>query len=322
MAQLCQISTYDWFIGENLDVNFFAGSSTVNPIVLSQANKNYKMGTANFIPDATKLVNKLWIKGGKAKSDPYTQPITVSTAPIALYYTPLSPDGSSVTVTIGGTVKTVGIQNIDAAGTKDFLLNASEKLLIPDLCTSGSGTIVYCYQYPIKLLLEDKISQATYGLFEDIYNVDTDDKSLALEMGLQYLAKYSSPVLLGSIEPMAGVYKPGESIKIEIPDLSIDDYLQIKEVGIDSLKGTGLVNITLQLESLERDAVSILKDLNTRLIKLEKSVYNDTDGPVEKYQMYNDSITTPLLVDDGMTWNIHQYKLCSTTLLCGEDVLV
>jgi len=251
------------------------------------------------------------VKGGKDVSDPFTQSITVGTVPIPLFYAPRAPDGGSVTVTIGGVVKTVGIQNIDDAGTKHFLINAAEKILIPDLCISGTGTIVYSYEYPIKLLLEDFASQTKYGIFEDIYKVDVDDKTLAKEMGLQYLFKYSSPVIYGKIEPIAGTYKPGELIKIEIPFLNIDEYMQIKEVNYES-DASGIINPALQLASMERDAVSILRDMNKRLAALEKTLFNDDDGVVEKYVYFGDSISTPEFIDDGLTWFTHQYRLCGT----------
>ncbi|MCO1599751.1 hypothetical protein [Desulfosporosinus nitroreducens] len=322
MEQLCLIAAYDWYIDDNLDVNFFKGSTRVNPLVLSQANRNFKKGTANFTPDASKLVNKLWVKGGKATSDPFTQTIIVNgKTPISLFYTPRAPGGESVTVVIGGVIKTVGIQNIDKSGTKHFLLNASEKLLIPDLCTSGTGSITYRYEYPIKILLEDQESRAKYGLFEDVLKVETDDKILAKEQGMQHLARYSNPVITGSIQPMKGYYRPGELIKIEIPDLKINEYMQIREIACESLAGLGTVNRTLQLSSRERDAVSILKDMNNRLAKLEKTTFNDDDGPVEKYVYFGDSIKTPGLVDDGLSWSLHQYHICGQTM-CSAGVIM
>jgi len=306
-----------------LRVNFIAPGSTINPIVLSQANRNYKKGSASFTPDASKLVNKLWVKGGKATSDPYTQNITVSgTTPIPLFYTPRAPDGESVAVIIDGLAKSVGIQNLDKAGTKDFLLNVSEKLLIPDLCVIGTGTIIYRYEYPIKILIEDLDSYSKYGLFEDTLKVDTDDKILAKEQGLQHLAKYANPVVTGKISPMFGVFKPGELVKIEIPDLNIDEYMKIYTVQCSSSGRSRLVDKSLQLVSPERDAVSILKDLNNRLARLEKTIYNDTDGPVEKYVAFSDSILTPTFVDDGLTWFLHQYHICGTGIFCSPDLII
>jgi hypothetical protein len=221
----------------------------------------------------------LWVKGGKALSEVYPQAITVGADPIPLFYVPYSP----VTVTVDDDTKTLGIQNIDAAGTYDFLLNVNEKLLIPDQCTTGTGTISYKYEYPIKILLEEPISQGQYGIFEDILTVDTTDHDLALELGYRHLFKYSQPVISGSIEPFSGVYKPGEYILVQIASLNIDQYLEIKDVTYDSIPGKGRVDIKLQLDSPERDVSNILKDLNKRLAALEKSTQKDDEGPVEYY---------------------------------------
>jgi hypothetical protein len=325
MEQLCRISGYDWFIDATTDyllqASFIEYGSIVNSNTLSQTEQNYKRGTANFTPDASKLVNKLWVKGGKATSEPYTQNIIVGADPIPLFYTPKATSGADVVVTIGGLVKTVGIQSIDKGGTKDFLLNVAEKLLIPDLCTTGTGTIAYSYGYPIKILLEDLESQAEYGLFEDILKVETDDKTLAKELGLRHLAKYSRPVMTGSIAPTDGLYKPGELIKIEIDSLSMDELMQIKEVSYESVRVAGLVNRALQLESPERDAANILKDLNNRLVKLEKAIYNDDEGPVEKYVYFIDPFENLTFVDNGLIWSLHQYHICGQ-VVCSEELIL
>lgn len=259
-----------------LALHFFPQGSRKNKIVIGRGS--YYKGSAKLTPDSSNLVNKLWVKGGKAVSEPYSQNIMISTDAIQLDYSPRAP----VSVVIGGVVKTLGIQNIHKPGEHDFLLNVSEKLLIPDLCTNGTGTISYCYEYPIKILVEEPISQEQYGVFEDILNVETDDKELALELGLKHLWKYSQPIISGSIKPFEGVYKPGEIIKVEVSDLNIDTELQIKEVSYDS-SPMKPVDITLQLETAERDLSNILKDMSQRLAKLEKETYKDDEGPIEKY---------------------------------------
>ena len=261
-----------------VSIHFFSIVSRISKYALKPGT--YKKGTAKLTPNSGQLVNKLWVKGGKAVSDnPYSQPITVGTDPIPLYYSPRAP----VTVTVGGVAKTLGVQNLHEAGSYDFLLNTSEKLLIPDQCTTGSGTVSYKYEYPIKILLEEPNSQVQYGVFEDILTVDTDDKDLALELGYRHLFKYSQPVISGSIEPFSGVYRPGEYILTQIPDLNIDCYLEIKEVTYDSIPGQARVDIKLQLESPDRDVSHILKDLSQRLFALEKAALKDDEGPVEYY---------------------------------------
>lgn len=280
MEQLCKISGYEWYIDENLDVHFFQPESRINANTIT--TNSFKKGSANLKPSFSKLVNKLWVKGGKALSEDFTQSITVGTTPIPLLYTPRATT-TGVNVTIGGVVKTLGIQHLDNKGAYDFLLNFQEKLLIPDLCTTGSGTIVYRYEYPIKILLEEPNSQAQYGVYEDILPVDTNDKDIALDMGLRHLAKYSQPIYTGSISPFAGIYHPGEMVLVNIPNLNINGYLQIKEVTYDSVNMVARVDRTLQIESPERDLPNIIKALNSRLVKLESEVYQDDDAPVGRY---------------------------------------
>ena len=120
---------------------------------------------------------------------------------------------------------------------------------------------------------------------------------------------------------MHGIYKPGELILIQIPNLNVDEYLQILEVSYESIKGMGLVNRTLTLQSRERDAASILKDMVKRLAKIESTVFNDSEGIVEKYVFFADSVMTPVFVDDGLTWWLHQYHICGQTI-CGAGVIL
>ncbi|MTI82580.1 MAG: hypothetical protein FH756_01515 [Firmicutes bacterium] len=266
-----------------ISVSFFKPQDFINENVISEAKSNYHRGSANLTADSSQLVNRLLVKGGKQLSEPYDQPITVGTEPIPLDYKPRAPDGESVTVVIDGQQKTVGIQHVTDQGIKDFLLNVQEKLLVPDLCTTSTGTITYRYEYPIKFVLEDAQSQEDFGQFDDILKVDYDDYNLVLDSGLRHLAKYSRPVTKGTIEPFKGTYRPGQLVKVEIPSLKINEYLKIKEAAYESIPGQARVERKLTLESPARELPKILKDLDKRLAKLEKEVYQDDEGPVIKY---------------------------------------
>ena len=304
-----------------LALHFFPQGSRVNPIVIGPLS--YKKGTAKLVPDSKKLVNKLWVKGGKQISELYTQDITVGTIPIPLDYPPRTP----ITVTIGGVVKTLGIQHLTEEGTTDFLINANEKLLIPDLVTTGTGTISYKYEYPIKILLEEPISQEQYGVFEDILNVKTNDKILALELGYKHLFKYSQPVISGTISPIEGQYRAGEVIKVDLPILKIDQYLKIQEASYTSISSTE-INIGLTLETPERDMSNILKDLKQRLDKLEKETYKNDEGPVEKYIAKEEYYywretaikTEPIQSENWLFWNEILEATARPVLLPAEDL--
>lgn len=304
-----------------LAVHFFPQGTRVNPAVIGPLS--YKKGTAKLVPDCKNFVNKLWVKGGKAISELYTQNITVGIEPIPLDYSPRTP----ITVTIGGVVKTLGIQHITPEGTTDFLLNTNEKLLIPDLVTTGTGTITYKYEYPIKILLEDPVSQSQHGVFEDILNVKTNDKDLALELGYKYLFKYSQPVICGSISPISGQYRAGELIKMELPLLNINQYLKIQEVTYTSVSSTE-IDISLTLESPEKDVSNILKNLRQRLEKLEKETYKDDEGPIEKYIAKEEICTwveigaliSPIPSDEWEFWSESVAKSAHALIVPSESL--
>lgn len=315
MEQICQLSGFDWYIDAYLDVNFFEVANTVNQNILN--SQFYKAGTANFSQESGKLVNKLWVKGAKAISLPFEQSITVGTIPIPLFYKPRSGD-TGITVVIGGVNKTLGVQNIAKAGVYDFLINYQEKLLIPDLCTSGTGKITYSYEYPVKILLESEESKSNYGEFEDMINVDTDDIDIAREVGTRYLEKYSNPIIVGSLEPIQGIYKCGELIKCEIQSLDIDDFLVIKSVSYESVKGTGIINIKLSLENTPKDLTDILKNIEKRMKKIEMTLFgDDTETTIQRYKTQKDAIIYPRLNDNGFVNVLHEYIFSGTNVISG-----
>lgn len=309
METICELSGYEWYIDYDMTLQFFKPADRINPNILKVGT--FHRGSANLKPDSSQLVNRLWVKGGKALSDNYVQPIIVNgTEPIQLYYTPRATT-EGVIVIIDGQPKTIGIQYLHDPGGHDFLLNYSEKLLIPDLCTSGSGTITYRYEYPIKILLEDPDSQSQYGVFEDVHTVETTDRVMAREIGLRYLYKYNHPVMTGGLEPFKGVYHPGELVKVEIPELKIDEFLKVKSVQYMTDLPSGRVRRRLELETPERDLTNILKEFDRRLRNLEKEAFGD-DEIVERY-------VAPVPEEWGWSEGVQQFVYACPVPRADED---
>ena len=302
LEELCSLSGFSWNIDKDLVFNFYSSHVSVNTASIT-AN-NYHRGTASFAYDSTKLVNKLWVKGANAISaTTASQTVTVTTANITLDYKP-----HQLSVTIGTASKTVGIQNVDATGVYDFLLNYNEKLLVPDLTTTGTAIIKYHYEYPVKVVLYDTASSNTYGQIEDIIKVATNDRDLATQIGLTYLNKHSNPILVGSISPFEGNYRAGETVNVNIPDLAINDYLNIKSVSYNSIPTKPIV-INLTLEIRVDDITDILKQFNKRLDQLERVTSGDVNGVVEQYRTFGDTVVVPALTDGGTSYTLHDYVL-------------
>jgi hypothetical protein len=175
---------------------------------------------------------------------------------------------------------------------------------------------------------------ATYGTFEDILTVDTDDKYLAREVGSRYLEKHSDPILVGSVEPFSGTYKAGELIQVNIPSLDIDTFLVIKDVSYEA-SPLQPINIKLNLESTPRDLEQILKDMNKRLSKMEKELYGTTDDTiVESYKLFKEKIyvpraqdngiiySLPTPQDDGIEWVLHDYWIIGSDFIPCPDMMI
>lgn len=322
MNRLAEISGYQWYIDDNKKLHFFQKSSRVNPLILN--GNNYVRGSARFDKDSTRLVNKLWVKGAKTLSDPHTDYFPRIT-PESVWRLKYKPDlDAGITVLADGAPATLGIYGEDNWVDFDFMYDKDYNALLTSQSTASYAYVTYQYRRPLKFLLEDPGSQDKYGVFEDILNVETEDRVLARDFGIRYISKFANPVLNGTIQPIIQgdmIFREGELIKIEIPHLKIDEFLQIKQVTLESVAGTGRVNCTLQLETPERDAEDILKELNNRLKRLERTVFNDEDGLVEAYEIVYDKITVPYL-RETTSIDLHQYHLVADDLYCSDDLYV
>jgi len=273
---LASIEGWEFYIDTNLDLNFFDPVTRINPVTLSQTKGNYRRGSAQFTEDP-RIINKLYVRGGMGLSEPYTETFKGDGVRriFNLGYKP-----SNVSVTVNGVAKTVGVDNIDTG--KDFYVNYQEKFVKHDsgqpvLQSTDTLDITYQYEYPILILLEDKISQVKYGVFEDKLDVQSDDKDLVKLKGMQHLAKYSNPLPTGSIEPLEGMFRAGELVSINIPDLNVNGNYKISQVTHSSSPRE--YKQTLQLEN-DFDTRLVLKEIRNSIKRLQEQF--EQDGPVEQ----------------------------------------
>lgn len=321
MEDICERTGHEWNIDENLTVNYFERDAKLNDTELSQAEGNYRKGTASFERDAEGLVNRLTVRAGETFSAQYKEENFYYTGGETMLPLDREPVTSPpIIVLVDGSEKTVGILGETRTGTRDFLINAAEKTLIMDKYSLPAGVeaqsikVRYRYKYPIKFILEDKVSQAEYGVWDDVLDLETTSVTEARLLGLNHLNKYKQPIELGSIEPFGGVYYPGETVKVDIPDLLVDGYYRIRDVSITSEPGTGVVIKTLKLETPERELAQIIKDITKRLRALEQGKTGDSKESAHKIIRLETQVATlpayPRCRDD---------TLCADTTICGID---
>ncbi len=319
---LASIVGWEFYIDSDLDLNFFDPVTRINPVIISQATGNYRRGSAQFTEDP-RIINKLYVKGGLGLSTSYTE--TFKGDGVRRIFN-LAHKPHNLTLTKNDAPDTsIGIDNIDT--DKNWYTNYQEKFVKHDagqvvLTASDHIDVTYQYEYPILLLLEDKISQSKYGTFEDKLDVNSDDKDLVKLKGLQHLARYSNPLPTGSIEPYDGLFHAGELASIVIPDLNVSGNYKVSQVTHSS--SPGQYKQVLQLEN-DFDTRLVLKEIRNAIKRLEQQF--EEDAPVEQIIGLFENISVTDLVtvrpNDSIadTLNIGEQVVCTSqdsgTFLAG-----
>jgi hypothetical protein len=137
--------------------------------------------------------------------------------------------------------------------------------------------------------MEDKVSQAVYGTFEDKFEVSSVDSDLVTLKAAQHLSKFSgipTPLIKGSISPTEGYYRAGEMVDILIPTLSINDRLKITQANYTS--SPGKFDMSIELET-EYDTRLVLKEIRNSIKRLEEDF--EQDAPVEQIANIFETLT-------------------------------
>ncbi|MHB8171208.1 MAG: hypothetical protein ACYDG6_06665 [Thermincolia bacterium] len=273
---LAGIIAWEFYVDNDLNLNFFDPATMINTTTLSQSAINYRRGTAKFTEDP-RLINKLYVKGGNGLSTPFAETF-IGDGVKRIFNLGYKP--TNVTVKVNTVTRTLGIDNIDTG--KDFYINYQEKFVKHDsgqpvYKSTDTVEVTYRYEYPILLLLEDKISQAKYGTFEDKLDVNSDDKDLVKLKGLQHLQKYSNPLKKGNIEPLEGFFRAGELVPIDIPNLNVKGNFKASQVTHSSTPGEYKQTLTLEDDY---DTRFILKEIRNSIKRLQDQF--EQDGPVEQ----------------------------------------
>lgn len=308
LEQLSNVVAYNFKIDKDLIFKFWNPQTRINPNVLTI--KNCKP-TFEFKPDITKLATRLRVEGVNRLSNDQTT-IFKGDGENKVFQIP----GRNIRVSSSGKIQlflndipvSIGIKNIDNfSETIHFLYNPSTYVIESDspLAIGDTLKIIYRYEYPISLTLEDLDAQAEYGIIDRVYKPNATDEEGIKQEANNYLAKYKKPIYSGSIEPFFGYYEPGELIRIILPKLKIDDFLKITSV---QYSGTRIQNIKLNIEETMTD-VDLLRSIIQRLQELEEN--NKQDGPVETINNTNDTI---YLVDTINTYE-KDFDRCNTVFV-------
>ncbi len=239
-----------WYIDEDKDIHFhtkYGGGEDPAPYTLNDAFLLSQADDFNIVSDITQVRNRIFVQGGYILSDSQTVNY-IGDGASRIWNLPYKPH--NISLTVGGAGKTLGQENIDAAGSKEYFYNYYEKTLFADTGegTPGDGVAIVVtmkFEYPLLVRVEDADSQTYIGSIEGgdgIYEYIIKDmsglglKETAENWGLKELRKHAFPLIEGSfsVTDLWGFFA-GQSIDVDIADVVYSFNYIINQVTINSL---------------------------------------------------------------------------------------
>ncbi|MBC9786736.1 hypothetical protein H1S01_20135, partial [Heliobacterium chlorum] len=317
---------WEWYVDYYRDLWFFdpANSDQAAPVIV---NVNTPVRNLKHNIDTQGLRNRVYVRGGTTLSDPFVYEI-MADGTAKVWTLPHKPH--SITMSISGIPKRVGIENVDDEAAVDFLLNFQEKYIRASsqtLTPANGETVTFTYRYDIDVItmVDDVDSQMAIAQVQGgdgVYEHGIVEKSLttveaAEAAGLADLRQFANPRVRGSFETEIPGWVPGQVVTIQLPDKGISNTFLVQKVTLSPLTpdtwtysveyGGRLISIPDFLQAL----VSAQKTESNETALLNKFVYGTerlqigdqmtlTRGQIS-YTIEEswEGVFTPILVGDG-----------------------
>lgn len=241
LKELADYVGWDWYVDYDKDIWFF-DPKTLNQPASMALEAGAKFRNLKHTIDTQGLRNRVYVRGGTMLSDPWTYEIKADGSARA-WVLPHKPHDLSMTV--GGSPVTVGIENVDEEANFDYMMNYQEKYVrcSAQIPTPASGTTMsFTYRYDIDVItmVEDIASQQAIakvqggdGVYEHVIVDDSLTTIDAAEAaGMADLREHANPRVKGSFETEIPGWAPGQLVTINLPDRGITGTFLVQKVTI------------------------------------------------------------------------------------------
>ena len=274
LERLAELAGYDWYVDYDKDIHFFQKGNEVAPFSLTDESANYIYNSLVFKRDTSQMKNSVYVRGGEYLGDTYTEyhtgDGTKKVFNLAYKYT-------NISVTVGGTAQTVGIDNVDSEDDYDCLYNYSEKVIrFKDSNVPSSGTAVNITgnpHVPIIINRKDVDSITTYGEFSS-YTYDNRIKTRqeAIDYANALLALYASPQIVGAFQTYETGLRSGQQLTINSTIRGINETVLIDRVSMRMISPSDLIYNVHFVSTKDYGIIDILAGL---MINQNKNSLND-----------------------------------------------
>lgn len=294
MRKICELTGRNWYIDYEKDIHYFPLTTDAAPFNITSATATYS--DLEISKDTSQLKNRVYVRGGTKLSDSTTY--SVKGDGVARQF-PLPDKPHTLTITVNGGAKTVGIKNIDTEGY-DWYLNFQEKYLEQDgggtlLTSSDTLVCTYTYDIPILVAVESTASILANGVKEfAIFDKSIDTTQAARDRASGELTDYANDVIEGSFITHTAGFRTGQYININLSDYGInDDYLVQKVVA----RSFGAGNYYYKVYIASSKTLGIIKFLIGLLEANKNLIEIDDNEVVDELLQIQDSLLSDSLVE-------------------------
>ncbi|MEW5952628.1 MAG: hypothetical protein AB1815_02560 [Bacillota bacterium] len=239
--QLCEYTGWQWQPDYYKDLQFFSVTDIVSPAPLVLiTGGSFRFGKHAI--DTQGLRNRVYIRGGTMLSEPWTYEVKADGV-VRAWLLPHKPH--SISLTVGGATRMVGVEGLHEDASYDYMMNFQEKYVrcSSQTATPVSGTtMAFTYKYDIDVItmIEDIASQQAMaavqggdGVYEHVIVDDSLTTIDAAEAaGNADLREHVNPRVRGSFETETSGWWPGQLVTINLPDRGINSTYLVQKVTI------------------------------------------------------------------------------------------
>jgi hypothetical protein len=217
IKKLADLVQYDWYVDADKDIHFFPKYTELSPFNLTDTSGNYVNNSLQTTTDGTQIANQVKVRGGTYVGSTFSDTITVKGSVTKSWLLPYKFDVISLTVTINGVSKIVGVYGQNDFTTADVLYrDADQSIQILNQLADGS-TVAFSGTplIPVLAIASDSPSIATYGVREKlIEDKNIVDLNVARQRAVAELTAYKDPLQGGQFDTYIAGLRTGQTINI------------------------------------------------------------------------------------------------------------
>jgi hypothetical protein len=286
IQRLADMSGFSWYVDYDKDIHFFSRNTETAPFPVADGNGSYIFDTLKVSDDFSQIRNRVFITGGEVEGEIRTE--TFNGDATKKQFKLSNKFARVPALTIGGVVKTIGVDYIDEETAFDCFWDYNQQYIrFKDTTIPGAGTNNIAVSgiplYNLVVQVEEPTSIDAYGIFE---YAKTDKNIKSRDEAVSYakteIKAYKDGVAEASFSSYTPGLRSGQVISIDSNLFDIhEDYLiqsvQFRmvtedmgswDVTLATLRTVGIIDFLL---SLLRQPGRSIED--TGDVVLEKTVF-------------------------------------------------